>query len=124
MIDHVSIGVRDLTASTRFYEAVLAPLGYSALERRAATVGFGKAYAEFWLNVRPQLTAQDTGVHVCLRARTTEAIKEFHANALAGGGEDAGAPGLRPQFGDGYFAAFIRDLDGNCIEAVTFLKAD
>jgi catechol 2,3-dioxygenase-like lactoylglutathione lyase family enzyme len=124
MIDHVSVGVRDLTASTLFYEAVLAPLGYSALERRAATVGFGKAYAEFWLNVRPQLTVLDTGAHVCLRARTTEAIEEFHANALAGGGEDAGAPGLRSQFGDGYFAAFIRDLDGNCIEAVTFLKAD
>ncbi len=62
------------------------------------------------------------GAHVCLRARTTAIVDAFHAAALAAGGTSDGAPGLRPQHGDGYYAAFIRDADGNRIEAVTFVK--
>lgn len=124
MIDHVSIAVRDLAASTRFYEAVLAPLGYLKLEVREATVAFGKGYSEFWLNHRPamQPVAADTGVHVCLRAKSTDAVDAFHAAALASGGFSDGAPGLRLHHGEGYYAAFIRDPDGNKIEAVTFLS--
>jgi catechol 2,3-dioxygenase-like lactoylglutathione lyase family enzyme len=124
MIDHVSIAVRDLAASTRFYEAVLATLGFAKLEVRPATVGYGKAYAEFWINLRANMApvAADSGAHVCFRARSTEMVDAFHAAALAAGGADDGAPGLRPQHGDGYYAAFIRDPDGNRIEAVTFVK--
>ncbi len=124
MIDHVSVPVRDLDASTRFYETVLAPLGIAKLEPRAATVGFGKTYPEFWINLRDGLTpaAPDSGAHVCFRARTAELVDAFHAAALAAGGSSDGAPGLRPRHGDGYYAAFIRDLDGNRIEAVTFVK--
>jgi catechol 2,3-dioxygenase-like lactoylglutathione lyase family enzyme len=125
MIDHVSIGVRDLAAATRFYQAALAPLGYARLEVRPATVGFGKRYAEFWLNARPEMSRPaDTGVHVCLRARDASAVDAFHAAALAAGGASAGAPGLRPVHGEGYYAAFVRDADGNCVEAVTFLAGD
>jgi len=124
MIDHVSIPVRDLAAATRFYEAVLAPLGFTRLETRPATVGFGKSYAEFWINLRKDMSPAPPGhgAHVCLRARATDVVDAFHAAALAGGGESDGAPGLRPQHGEGYYAAFIRDLDGNRIEAVTFVK--
>jgi catechol 2,3-dioxygenase-like lactoylglutathione lyase family enzyme len=124
MIDHVSVAVRDLAASARFYEAVLAPLGFSKLESRAATVGFGKTYPEFWINLRTGLASQpaDSGAHVCFRARSTELVDAFHAAALAAGGGDDGAPGLRPQHGAGYYAAFIRDPDGNRIEAVTFVR--
>ena len=123
MIDHVSIGVRDLAQSTRFYESVLATLGYAKLEARPATVGFGKKYPEFWLNVRPNLAAAapDHGAHVCLRARSRAAVDAFHAAALAAGGTSDGPPGLRPQHGNGYYAAFIRDPDGNRTEAVTFV---
>jgi predicted lactoylglutathione lyase len=61
---------------------------------------------------------------VGLRVRTRELVDAFHAAALAAGGASDGAPGLRPQHGDGYYAAFIRDLDGNRVEAVTFLNTD
>jgi catechol 2,3-dioxygenase-like lactoylglutathione lyase family enzyme len=122
VIDHVSIAVRDLAAAARFYEAVLAPLGMTKLENRPATVGFGKSYPEFWLNLRKDMTPPGDGAHVCLRARTTAIVDAFHAAALAADGASDGAPGLRPQHGDGYYAAFIRDPDGNRIEAVTFVK--
>ena len=64
----------------------------------------------------------NSGAHVCLRARSTELVDAFHAAALAHGGASDGAPALRPQHGDGYYAAFIRDPDGNRVEAVTFVK--
>ena len=123
MIDHVSIAVRDLDRSVVFYEAVLSRIGYAKLEVRPKTVGFGKRYAEFWLNLRPEMYALplDSGAHICLRVPTTAAVDAFHAAALAAGGASDGAPGLRPHHGEGYYAAFIRDLDGNRIEAVTFL---
>ncbi|NWG26418.1 MAG: VOC family protein [Pseudorhodoplanes sp.] len=124
MIDHVSIAVRDLARATAFYEAVLAPLGYARLEMRPATVAFGKRYSEFWLNLRPGMQAHpdNSGMHIALRAANIAAVDAFHAAALAQGGASDGPPGLRPQHGDGYYAAFIRDPDGNRIEAVTFVK--
>lgn len=124
MIDHVSVAVRDLDASARFYETVLATLGLAKLEARPATVGFGKRYAEFWINKRPTMTgvAPDSGTHICLRARSTDMVDAFHAAAMAAGGSSDGSPALRPQHGEGYYAAYIRDLDGNRIEAVTFVS--
>jgi catechol 2,3-dioxygenase-like lactoylglutathione lyase family enzyme len=124
VIDHVSIAVSDLAAATRFYEAVLGALGMTRLETRSTTVGFGKTYAEFWLNLRRDMTstAPESGAHVALRARSTEAVDAFHTAALAAGGTSDGAPGLRTHHGDGYYAAFIRDADGNRVEAVTFIK--
>ncbi len=123
MIDHVSIAVRDLDAAVRFYEAVLARIGYAKLEVRPKTAAFGKRYSELWLNHRPEMFAvqPDSGTHLCLRAPTPAAVDAFHAMALAAGGASDGAPGLRPHHGQGYYAAFIRDPDGNRIEAVTFV---
>jgi catechol 2,3-dioxygenase-like lactoylglutathione lyase family enzyme len=124
MIDHVSIAVRDLAASAKFYEAVLATIGYARLVVRPDTVGFGKKYPEFWLNHRPAMpkVAADTGVHVCLRARGAEVVDAFHRAALAAGATCDGRPGPRPEYAAGYYAAFIRDGDGNRIEAVTFVE--
>ncbi len=124
MIDHVSVAVRDLDASARFYDAVLGALGLTKLAARPATVGFGKSYPEFWINLRKGLApvSPESGAHVCFRVRSTELVDAFHAAALAAGGASDGAPGLRPHYSDGYYAAFIRDLDGNRIEAVTFVK--
>jgi catechol 2,3-dioxygenase-like lactoylglutathione lyase family enzyme len=123
MIDHVSIAVRDLDKAARFYETVLGAIGYDKLEARPHTVGFGKKYPEFWINLRATMSpvASGSGSHVGLRVRATELVDAFHAAALAAGGMSDGAPGLRPQHGEGYYAAFVRDLDGNRIEAVTFL---
>ena len=125
MIDHVSIAVRDLQAGTRFYDDVLATLGFALLVKRERTVGFGKKYPEFWLNHRPAALplSEDSGAHVCLRARDMETVAAFHAAALAAGGRDAGAPGPRPEYSETYYAAFIRDPDGNLIEAVTFVTS-
>jgi catechol 2,3-dioxygenase-like lactoylglutathione lyase family enzyme len=126
MIDHVSIAVRDLKAAGRFYEAMLAPIGLTKLrEWPDAAIGFGKKYPEFWINRRADMAkvAIDSGVHFCLRAPSAAAVDAFHAAALAGGGTSDGAPGLRPEYHDNYYAAFIRDSDGNRIEAVTFVTA-
>jgi catechol 2,3-dioxygenase-like lactoylglutathione lyase family enzyme len=122
MIDHVSIAVRDLTGCARFYETVLAPLGYAKLVTRPATIGFGKKYPEFWLNERRAMTPvdADSGVHICLRARDAEIVQAFHAAALKAGGFSDGAPGPRSGEMKGYYAAFIRDPEGNRIEAATF----
>ena len=78
---------------------------------------------KIWLNLRATIipVADDCGAHVGLRVRSTDLVDAFHAAALAAGGSCDGAPGLRPQHGEGYYAAFIRDPDGNRIEAVTFL---
>jgi catechol 2,3-dioxygenase-like lactoylglutathione lyase family enzyme len=126
VIDHVSIPVRSLAAAAAFYEQVLGALGYEKLVARAATVGFGKRYAEFWINARPGMSPADpsSGAHVCLRARSREEVDAFHAAALAQGASDDGPPGPREHDSPGqiYYAAFIRDPDGNRIEAVCFLE--
>ena len=122
MIDHVSVGVSDLERSARFYEATLTPLGLSRLITRPAAVGFGKSYPEFWINLRTEMAqvAPDSGVHVCLRAKSTGEVDAFHAAALKAGGHSDGAPGLRPHDRVRYYATFVIDPDGNRIEAVTF----
>ncbi|HEY9566947.1 MAG TPA: VOC family protein [Thalassobaculum sp.] len=124
MIDHVSIAVRDLARATGFYEAVLAPLGLARLVTRERSVGFGKRYPEFWMNLRESMAAigADTGAHVCLRAPDEAAVRAFHAAALSLGGTDGGTPGLRQATMTAYFGAFIHDPDGNKVEAVTFPK--
>ena len=122
MIDHVSVAVADLARSAAFYESVLAPLGLKKLVTREATIGFGKRYPEFWINLRAGLAhvPESTGVHVCLRAPDEAAVRTFHAAALAQGGRDAGAPGPRQAAMTTYFGAFIFDPDGNKLEAVNF----
>jgi len=122
MIDHVSVAVRDLERAARFYHATLATLGLSRLVTRPATIGFGKAYPEFWINLRNNMAAaeQDSGAHICLRARSAAEVDAFHAAALDAGGRSDGAPGLRPHDRVRYYAAFVIDPDGNRIEAMTF----
>jgi len=108
MIDHVSVAVRDLAKAEPFYASLLAPLGMRKLrERPDAAVGFGKKYPEFWIN---------------RRATDTRAVEDFHAAALKAGGTSDGAPGPRTEYHSSYYAAFVRDPDGNRIEAVTFLR--
>ena len=123
MIDHVSVAVRDLSTAMKFYDAVLNTLGYRRLDTRSQTAGWGKKYSDFWINLRPNMTAvpPDSGLHVCLRATSKEAVSAFYAAALANGGSSDGAPGPRKDDDPRYYAAFIRDPDGNRIEAVTFL---
>src|ERR1700744_1356890 len=125
MIDHVSVGVADLDRAARFYEAALAALGLSRVVTRPKTIGFGKAYPEFWINLRQGMAnvPPESGPHICLRAKTVAEVDAFHAAALNAGGSSEIAPGLRPHDRVKYYAAFVRDPDGNRIEAVTFPQA-
>jgi catechol 2,3-dioxygenase-like lactoylglutathione lyase family enzyme len=122
MIDHVSVGVSDLERAAHFYEAALAPLGLSRLVTRPATIGFGKAYPEFWINLRTGMAQvpPESGTHIGLRAKSTGDVDAFRAAALSAGGRSDGAPGIRPHDRVRYYAAFVIDPDGNRIEAVTF----
>lgn len=122
MIDHISVGVGDLTRSAAFYDAVLAPLGLDRLVAREATIGYGKRYPELWLNHRPGMppVPTATGVHICLRARSEAAVRAFYDAALKSGGTGDGAPGPRQAAMTAYFAAFVRDPDGNRLEAACF----
>ncbi len=125
MIDHVSVAVSDLLRSTAFYDQVFAPIGLTRLVTRERSIGYGKAYPEFWINLREgyQAPPGDPGTHICLRTRDEAAVSAFHAAALAMGGTDSGAPGPRQAAMTTYFGAFVLDPDRNKIEVLTFPKA-
>jgi catechol 2,3-dioxygenase-like lactoylglutathione lyase family enzyme len=119
MIDHLSLGVRDLATSRRFYDAALAPLGYHCLSEDPSSLGYGRDTAVLWLLAADHPVAADprSGLHVCFGARDAAAVDAFHAAALAYGGRDHGAPGLRADYGPDYYAAFVTDPDGYRLEA-------
>jgi catechol 2,3-dioxygenase-like lactoylglutathione lyase family enzyme len=121
MIAHVSIGVRDVEKSRKFYDAVLAPLGYRCLRpaRTFQGYGYGRDSLMLWIASaeRPVPADQGSGLHICFVAPDTAAVDAFHAAALGAGGRDNGAPGLRPRYGANYYAAFVIDPDGYRIEA-------
>lgn len=119
MIDHLSLGVRDLAASRRFYDAVLAPLGYRCLSSDDDALGYGRESAVFWLlrTDRPVAADPRSGLHVCFHAPDPASVTAFHAAALKHGGTDNGAPGPRPDYGADYIAAFVLDPDGYRLEA-------
>jgi len=118
MLDHVSIGVRDLSVTKRFYDAVLQPLGCSCLSENAASLGFGRLEASFWINAvdRPVPADEASGLHLCFTAPSRDSVDAFHAAAVCMGGKDNGPPGLRGDYGPGYYAAFVVDPDGYRIE--------
>jgi len=120
MLSHLSLGVEDLAKATAFYEAVLAPLGFVCVWKNARGSGFGEPGGDDRLALfgRPgEARAPGAGFHLCFAAPNRDAVDAFHAAALAAGGTDAGAPGLRPQYGPDYYAAFVVDPDGHKLEA-------
>jgi catechol 2,3-dioxygenase-like lactoylglutathione lyase family enzyme len=119
MIDHVSIGVRDVSAAKRFYTAALEPLGYRCLSESDSSLGYGREAISYWVNAatRPVQADKQSGLHFCFAAPTRESVRGFYAAALGAGGKDNGQPGLRKDYGPNYYAAFIVDPDGYRIEA-------
>ena len=119
MIDHVSIGVRDLARAKRFYDAAFRPLGYSVLSESPDQLGYGREQAVFWVGgaERPVPPDLESGLHFCFEAPSRAGVDAFHAAALGAGGTDNGAPGLRPAYGPNYYGAFVIDPDGYRIEA-------
>lgn len=121
MLHHISFAVSDLQRSAAFYDAVLGALGYVRAWTSAREVGYGLGGAEdkFAIKLRGgTVAAPSPGFHLAFAAPSREAVDAFHAAALEHGGRDDGAPGLRPAYGDKYYAAFAVDPDGYRIEAV------
>lgn len=119
MINHVSIGVRNIVKARTFYDAALAPLGYTCLSPGAGSLGYGKNNVQFWISetATPVVADANSGLHFCFTAPTRAAVAAFHQAALGAGGRDNGKPGLRSDYGDNYYAAFVIDPDGYRIEA-------
>jgi catechol 2,3-dioxygenase-like lactoylglutathione lyase family enzyme len=116
MLDHVKLFVSDVDRSRAFYERALQPLGYRVLlEPAPGVVGMGRDFPNFWL---AKAEGSPTTAHVAIRADSRSVVDEFHEAALAAGGTDNGAPGLRPQYHPAYYGAFVHDPDGNNVEAV------
>jgi catechol 2,3-dioxygenase-like lactoylglutathione lyase family enzyme len=121
LLHHVSFGVSNLEAMAAFYDAVLAPLGQVRVWDGPRSVGYGLPGQgdKLLLNLRdggPHAPGQ--GFHLAFSAVSRQAVDQFHAAALAHGGRDNGAPGLREHYGPNYYAAFVIDPEGTRIEAV------
>lgn len=123
MIDHTGVNVSDPARSRAFYDAALAPLGYRMLfqvptEHTGGLVVLGYGVApkpDFWVSEgSPNVPA----IHVAIRAASRAQVDAFHRAALAAGGRDNGAPGLRPHYHPNYYGAFVLDPDGHNVEAV------
>ncbi len=119
MIDHISIGVRDLKKTKRFYDSALRPLGYRCLSEGDTSLGYGRDAVAFWISpsAHPVAADMESGLHFCFAAPSRDSVNAFHAAALAAGGRDNGKPGLRADYGPDYYAAFVIDPDGYRIEA-------
>lgn len=117
MLDHVTLGVSDIEKSKAFYDKALRPLGIERLYAEGVgAAGYGaNGKAFFWIGRKGVL---QTGAHVAFTAQDRETVDRFHTAALAAGGKDNGAPGLRPQYHETYYGAFVLDPDGHNIEAV------
>ena len=117
MLDHISLGVTDVERARGFYDAVFAPLGYKRIYDHEAPM------YQFWITLpldESRSAVPCNGNHVCVQAPNRAAVDAFHAVALAKGGRDAGAPGLRPEYMENYYAAYVLDPEGHKVEAVCY----
>lgn len=123
MIHHVSVGTNDVARARAFYDPLMALLGYRSVRDYPHSLDYGVTDVVFSVEtpVDGAPATPGNGVHICFQAADRDAVDAFHRLALELGGADAGAPGLRPDYDAHYYGAFVRDPDGNKIEAVTFL---
>jgi catechol 2,3-dioxygenase-like lactoylglutathione lyase family enzyme len=124
VLSHVSLGTNDYPTAKVFYDAVLATLQIKCVMDFPGGAGYGRKFPEFWIQAPydGKTASVGNGVHVSFLANSVEEVKAFHAKALALGGKDDGAPGYRKEYDDKYYAAFVRDLDGNKIEAMLMVE--
>ena len=125
MINHISIGVRDLARTKRFYDAAFAPLGYKCLSEGASSLGYGRDAIALWISPSDKPVPADdrSGLHFCFDAPNRKAVDAFHAAAVKTGGRDNGKPGVRADYSPDYYAGFVVDPDGYRIEAYCSTKA-
>ncbi len=120
MLHHLSLGTPDLARSTAFYDAALSALGYGRVWANDTAVGYGYPGGgdKLAIKLRYDGVIVPGGFHVALAAPNRESVARFYQAALRHGGKDNGPPGLRPDYGENYYAAFVIDPDGYQIEAV------
>lgn len=116
MLDHISINVTDLERSKVFYAGALEPLGYAIAGEYPGAIGVTNPGGAWEFSLRKKEAA--TPAHIAFGVETRALVDAFHAAALTAGGSDNGAPGPRPHYHEGYYAAFVLDPDGNNIEVV------
>lgn len=119
MLHHISFGVRDLALSGAFYDAALGALGFRRVFDGEESIGYGLEDGKdlLLLNLEVDATTPGSGFHLAFTAPSRNAVDTFHTTALRVGGRDNGQPGLRPDYGPNYYAAFLIDPDGYKIEA-------
>lgn len=126
MLDHTSIPVADLARATRFYDPVLQALGLARTKEVPGAVGYGTSASAapcFWLlSGAVDVARPGVGLHIAFQAPSRASVDEFHARALTAGAKSAGAPGVRPEYTQPFYGAFVRDLDGFKVEAVCRLR--
>lgn len=122
MIHHVSVGTNDLARSRRFYDAVLETVGLAFMAEDDEGVGWGSGQMTFSVQVPVDGEPATVGnwSHICFTAEDRAMVERFHSVALEHGGSSDGEPGIREKYDRNYYGAFIRDPDGNKIEAVTY----
>ncbi len=122
MIHHVSVGTNDVARARAFYDPLMALLGYRNLREHPGSLDYGVTDVAFSVEtpLDGEPASAGNGVHVCFVAADRGTVDAFHRQALELGGSDAGAPGVRARYDPHYYGAFVRDPDGNKIEAVTF----
>ena len=118
MIDHFGINCTDMDAATRFYDGVLAPLGSRRILDYGVAIGYGDTAPMFWISSGPPATEPNREVHIAFTAPDRATVDEFHRIAVELGAESLHEPRLWPEYHDAYYGAFVRDPDGNNIEAV------
>lgn len=116
MIDHIGLRTKQPDTMIAFYQAALAPLGYSKLMEFEGTAGFGREHADIWVGTSD--TSPTSQIHLALVADNRAAVDAFYAAAMAKGAKDNGGPGLRPEYTPTYYAAFVIDPDGNNLEVM------
>lgn len=127
MFSHMTLGTNDLDRARRFYEPVMATLGIAQPFAFPGTLVFGELAGAKLFIVSPfdgGAASHGNGTHAAFLATDRAAVEAFHVAALAHGGSDEGAPGLRPQYHANYYGAYVRDPDGNKLQAVCHRKSD
>jgi catechol 2,3-dioxygenase-like lactoylglutathione lyase family enzyme len=120
VLDHVTVNVRELKAARAFYQAALGAIGMKINLDFPSAFGMGSKNENiFWLTRDPDASGDG---HYAFRVRHREEVDAFHAAALAAGGKDHGKPGPRPDYGPTYYAAFVKDREGNNIEVVCYAR--
>lgn len=124
MLDHISIGVKDLERRKTFYDAVLGVLGYGCLSEDETALGYGIKKVRFYVlkSKKPVPADETSGLHFCFTAKTKQNVEAFYDAAMKQESLDNGKPGIREDYGPGYYAAFVKDPDSYRLEAFCNLQ--